>query len=189
MPRSTISRQHNSSPLVHSPQPSGTAETSTLILLVGSLLAPRPSPPPTALSFSLFPYPHPSLSSSPSPESARPPLLSSSCPNFIPGSPFTRARQASSSYTSASRPLCFNNTVYIGTRSIDLFARRPPRVRRAPRWTYRTYIGGGERGDSVVPIRFRIRIGIIQLDTIRNDTLMAVIIKLYYKMLNEDSIV
>lgn len=30
------------------------------------------------------------------------------------------------SYT--SRPLCFNNTVYIGTRSIDLFARRPARV-------------------------------------------------------------
>lgn len=30
------------------------------------------------------------------------------------------------SYTSL--PLCFNNTVYIGTRSIDLFARRPARV-------------------------------------------------------------
>jgi len=141
VPRSTISRQHNSSPLVHSPQPSGTAETSTLILLVGSLFPASLSSPDRSLSLSLSlsPYSHPSLSSSPSPESARPPLLSSSCPNFIPGSPFTRARQASSSYTSASRPLCFNNTVYIGTRSIDLFARRPLRVRRVPRWTYRTY--------------------------------------------------
>jgi len=88
VPRSTISRQHNSSPLVHSPQPSGTAETSTLILLAGSL---PPSPP--------F-YPHDPLFArspvltppSPLPESARPPLLSSSCPNFIPRSPpHTRA--------------------------------------------------------------------------------------------------
>lgn len=58
VPRSTISRQHNSSPLVHSPQPSGTAETSTLILLVGSLFPASLSSPDRSfalsLSFSLF---------------------------------------------------------------------------------------------------------------------------------------
>lgn len=114
--------------------------------------SPRPLPS-RPLFRSLSPSPilaTPALSSSSSSESARPPLLSSSCPNFIPGSPFTRARQASSSYTSASLPLCFNNTVYIGTRSIDLFARRPLRIRRAPRWTYRTYKEGRGWGDSVV---------------------------------------
>lgn len=104
MPRSTISRQHNSSPLVHSPQPSGTAETSTLILLAGSLpphLPVPPSAPPArslvrsltrslARSFARWPTLHPSPS--PSPKSARPPLLSSSCPNFIPRPPpHTRA--------------------------------------------------------------------------------------------------
>lgn len=82
VPRSTISRQHNSSPLVHSPQPSGTAETSTLILLAGSRFSPRYPPPYPPLVYSPCPHPVPSPS-----ESARPPLLSSSCPNFIPRSP------------------------------------------------------------------------------------------------------
>lgn len=85
VPRSTISRQHNSSPprsfpathhgwQKHQPSPSNSScATST-----NTTPLPLPPPPP-----------------SPSPP---------------------------------TRPLCFNNTVYIGTRSIDLFARRPPRL-------------------------------------------------------------
>lgn len=93
VPRSTISRQHNSSPLVHSPQPSGTAETSTLILLAGSL--PPFSPLPRSLArplSSLFPCPcrrAPDRLSCPLP-----------APTSSLGPHLTRARQASSSYTS-----------------------------------------------------------------------------------------
>lgn len=88
VPRSTISRQHNSSPLVHSPQPSGTAETSTLILLAGSL--PPPDPPPTihppvprVLAPPVLTPPSLSLCFSLAGErerGAQLPLLSSSCP-------------------------------------------------------------------------------------------------------------
>lgn len=97
-------------------------------------------------------------------QSARLPLLSSSCPNFIPRSPpHTRARLHPA--TPPSRPLCFNNTVYIGTRSIDLFARRPPRVRRARRWTYRTYMDRGWfRSSNVFG-----RAGVTEQATIRKD--------------------
>lgn len=66
-------------------------------------------------------------------------------PQLHPSVPSSHARARLHPATPPSRPLCFNNTVYIGTRSIDLFARRPPRVRRARRWTYRTY------GQGVVP--------------------------------------
>lgn len=141
VPRSTISRQHNSSPLVHSPQPSGTAETSTLILLAGSLppSAPyHPHDPPFARS----PCPHSSLALAGERPTASLVLF---LPQLHPSVPSSHARTRLHPATPPSRPLCFNNTVYIGTRSIDLFARRPPRVRRARRWTYRTY------GQGVVP--------------------------------------
>ena len=42
-------------------------------------------------------------------------------PSMPPLQPLRASKLASFGYT--SRPLCFNNTVYIGTRSIDLFAR------------------------------------------------------------------
>lgn len=60
-------------------------------------------------------------------------------PQLHPSVPSSHARARLHPATPPSRPLCFNNTVYIGTRSIDLFARRPPHVRRARRWTYRMY--------------------------------------------------
>lgn len=157
MPRSTISRQHNSSPLVHSPQPSGTAETSTLILLAGSLPPHLPVPPPvcTPCSFTCslahsfacslvrsLAYPPPATLAI---AEERPTAsLVLFLPQLHPSAPSSHARARLHPATPPSRPLCFNNTVYIGTRSIDLFARRPPRVPRARRWTYRTCGGAGE---------------------------------------------
>lgn len=128
VPRSTISRQHNSSPLVHSPQPSGTAETSTLILLAGSRFSPRYPPPlpapcllPLSSSRALALRERPTAS------------LVLFLPQLHPSVPSSHERARLHPATPPSRPLCFNNTVYIGTRSIDLFARRPPRVHRARR--------------------------------------------------------
>lgn len=158
VPRSTISRQHNSSPLVHSPQPSGTAETSTLILLAGSL--PPFSPLPRSLARSLAPCPHSSLALAGERPTASLVLF---LPQLHPSVPTSHARARLHPATPPSRPLCFNNTVYIGTRSIDLFARRPPRVRRARRWTYRMY---GQGGGSVVPM-FSIRADTIEQAIIR----------------------
>lgn len=156
MPRSTISRQHNSSPLVHSPQPSGTAETSTLILLAGSLPPHLPVPRLHPLLAHLFArslvrllarslvrslaYPPPATLAI---AEERPTAsLVLFLPQLHPSAPSSHARARLHPATPPSRPLCFNNTVYIGTRSIDLFARRPPRVPRARRWTYPTCGGG-----------------------------------------------
>jgi len=111
VPRSTISRQHNSSPLVHSPQPSGTAETSTLILLAGSL---PPAPPfhPHDPPLAHFPCPHSSLALTEERPTASLVLF---LPQLHPSVPSSHARTRLHPATPPSRPLCFNNTVYIGT--------------------------------------------------------------------------